>query len=196
VLREVPVGLLLDGGALNAPAANDNGQQATGDVDYQNLMTVVKQRRIPTRSPEAGQRLNLGGGAVLTVLAPLEPLLPEVNNNSVVLRLDYGATSMLLTGDIEKETEERLVRRGVNLHCTILKVAHHGSNTSTTSLLLSAAQPKAAVISCGRYNRFGHPAVQTLQHLRAAKIPVFRTDVSGAIEIESDGRRCWVQTFR
>jgi competence protein ComEC len=103
---------------------------------------------------------------------------------------------MLLTGDIEREAEERLVRRGANLHCTVLKVAHHGSTTSTSPLLLKAAQPSAAVISCGRYNPFGHPAAQTLQQLSRARVPVFRTDVNGAVEIRSDGRSCWFQTFR
>ena len=137
--------------------------------------------------------MNLGE-AKLSVLAPLLPLQKGDNNNAAVLRLDYGEASVLLTADIEKETEERLARRGANLKCTILKVAHHGSQTSTTPLLLKSAQPQAALISCGRYNRFGHPAAGVLQRLDQNRIGVFRTDLDGAIEISSDGKNSWIQT--
>lgn len=193
VLREVPVAMILDGGA-SADGGTDH--DTASEIEYQNLLAVAKQRKVVRKRPRAGQRLNLGDGAVLTVLSPLEPPLQSGNNNSIVLRLDYGQTSMLLTGDIEREAEERLIRRGANLHCTVLKVAHHGSKTSTSQVMMRASRPEAAVISCGRYNSFGHPAAQTLQQLTAAKAPVFRTDINGAVEITLDGRRCWIQTFR
>ena len=132
----------------------------------------------------------------MTVLAPLEPPLASDNDNAAVLRLDYGQTSILLTGDIEQAAEERLVRRGTNLRCTVLKVAHHGSKTSTSPAFLKAAHPQAAVLSCGRYNSFGHPAPQTLGRLAQQRTPIFRTDVNGAVDISCDGRECWVQTYR
>ena len=103
---------------------------------------------------------------------------------------------MLFTGDIESVAEERLVRRGAPVRCTVLKVAHHGSKTSTSPLLLNAVRPQIAALSCGRYNSFGHPAPQTLRRLSERRVSVFRTDVHGAIEIFSDGRACWIQTMR
>jgi competence protein ComEC len=138
----------------------------------------------------------LGDGITLTDLAPTQPPLRGDNNNAAVLRLDYGTTSVLLTADIERDAEERLVRRGANLRCTVLKVAHHGSKTSTTPLLLDAARPRAAIVSCGRYNKFGHPAADVLARLAQRRIPVYRTDRDGAIDVFSDGHQCWIHTFR
>jgi competence protein ComEC len=202
VLHELPVGLVIDGAASVAtPSDSAKGSSASSgqgalDADYQSARAAWRERGIPAYAAHPGQRLELGDGISLTVIAPLEPVLPGDNNNSAVLRLDYGAVGMLFTGDIESAAEERLVRRGMPVRCTVLKLAHHGSKTSTTPLLLNAAQPKIAVLSCGRYNSFGHPAPQTLHRLNERRVPVYRTDVHGAIEIFSDGRACWVQTMR
>lgn len=185
VLNEVPIGLVIDGTLQHNPAA----------VEYNALKKEILRRRIPIITARAGLRRNLGT-MKLEVLAPSSPALAGDNNNSVVLRLDYGRTSLLLTGDMEREAEERLLARGANLRCTILKTAHHGSRTSTSQPFLNAAQPQAALISCGRYNQFGHPATDVLHRLDATGIPVYRTDLDGAIEIFSNGRQCWVDTAR
>jgi competence protein ComEC len=185
VLEEVPVDMVLDGTSQHNPAA----------VEYNALKKEILRRGIPLQRAHAGQRLPLGT-AQIEVLAPFTPALPGDNNNSVVLRLEYQQTSFLLTGDIEQEAEERLTRRGVDLNSTILKVAHHGSRTSTSLPILNAIKPQATLISCGRYNQFGHPSADVLDRLDAGGIPVFRTDIDGAIEVFSDGRRCWVDTAR
>lgn len=189
VAHEMPIKMLLDG------AWQPDDMLA---VDYQGAKLALRRQGTGIVKARAGQRLDLGDGAVLTVLAPLEPPLSEAadNNNAAVLRLDYGSTNFLLTADIQKEAEERLVQRGVLNECTILKVAHHGSNTSTTAAFLRRVAPRAAIISCGRYNRFRHPAPQILKSLAARNVPVFRTDLNGAIEITSDGSACVVQTYR
>jgi competence protein ComEC len=114
----------------------------------------------------------------------------------MVLRVDFGKSSVLLTADIEADAEERLVRRGADLHCTVLKVAHHGSPTSTSPDFLAAAGPKFAMISCGRYNKFGHPGAGVLSRLDAARIGYFRTDVNGAVEIDCDQASCRASTYR
>ena len=185
VVREVPIDLVLDGAIGDSVIA----------PEYTELKREILRMKIPYARAQSGQKLDLGD-ADLSVLAPLLPLQKSDNNNAAVLRLDYGQTSFLLTADIEKETEERLVRRGANLKCTFLKVAHHGSQTSTTPLFLKAANPQAAIISCGRYNRHKHPEKGVLQRLLQRKINVFRTDLDGAIEISSDGKNSWVQTMR
>ena len=183
VLREIPVGLVIDG------ARSD----VTDEIEYLELKREIERRKIPRVLARAGQKLNLNG-ATVQVLTPLPPPFEDENNNCAVLRLDDRKISALFTGDIEEEAEERLVRRGANVRCTILKAAHHGSKTSTTSLFLKAARPQIALISCGRYNRFGHPAPGVLQRISKANIPIFRTDLDGAIEILSDGEKCWIET--
>lgn len=185
VLREVPIGMVLAGGADNDPQ----------DVGFQELKNEVLKRDIPWIAARAGQRLNLGS-ATMEVLAPLSPPLSGSNENSAVLRLDHGEVSILLTGDAEKESEERLVRRGARLESTFLKVGHHGSHSSSTPLFLKAVRPQAALISCGRYNSYRHPATQVLERFEQEQIPVFRTDLDGAIQLFSDGERSWIQTSR
>ncbi len=187
LLREIPVAVALDG------ARNARDAQA---VDYQLTREALRRGKVPVLPARAGQILDLGGGAIVTVLAPLAPRLEGDNDNGVVLRLDYGRTSFLFTADIEAAGEARLVRRGAPLHCTFLKVAHHGSKSSSSPPFLRAASPRAALISCGRYNPFQHPATSTLQHLARRRVPVFRTDLRGAIEVTSDGQTCSIQTYR
>jgi competence protein ComEC len=189
VVREVPIGLVLDG-------AQQGDVMAT---EYLLLCQELARRKIPRVRAHPGQLLNLGGGARMRMLAPQMPKFHGANadnNNAAVMKLEYGKTSILLTADIEREAEERLVRRGADLDCTILKVAHHGSATSTQEMFLRAAHPQAAIISCGRYNRFGHPRAEVLRRLWQRKIATFRTDVNGAIEMSCDGKDCWIQTQR
>ena len=122
----------------------------------------------------------------------------DSNNDSVVLRLTYGEVSFLLTADIESEAEARLVNSGTELHSTVLKVPHHGSNTSTTQRFLDAVSPAIAVVSAGQDNPYGHPAPGVMERLEAAVGAeyVYRTDLQGSVEIVSDGVSVWVRTER
>lgn len=116
---------------------------------------------------------------------------PE-NNSSLVLRVQIESRKLLLTGDIEREAERELA--GNDLRCDILKVAHHGSRTSTSAPLLDAARPRIAVISCGRRNLFGHPHAATLDALSARNIRTWRTDESGSVTFALSGGRIRVST--
>lgn len=196
VIREVPVGLALDGAALHAQQTSST--RSALPPEYEDVLKAWRQKGVRVEAARAGQTLDLGDGAVLTVLWPRAPLAANGsdNNDGAVLRLDYGETSLLFTADIEVETETALVQSGANLRCTVLKVAHHGSKTSTTAAFLKAANPSVAILSCGRYNRFGHPAPQTMNELAGEKIPTFRTDMDGQIEVSCDGKTCDVTTFR
>jgi competence protein ComEC len=157
VLREVPVALVIDGAAarIELEGRLPSDVDTASETEYAGLKVAWRERNIPVRAARPGQRLKLGDGVVLTVLAPSSPPLPGSNDNSIVLRLEHKRVAMLLTGDIEREAEERLARRGAPLQCTVLKVAHHGSKTSTSPLFLRAANPRIAVVSCGRYNSLG-----------------------------------------
>lgn len=115
------------------------------------------------------------------------------NNNSVVLRLQYGRFSMLLAGDNEQEGEEDMLARPIiNLTSTVLKVGHHGSKTSTSPAFLEAVKPRFAIISCGRRNKFHHPHRSTLERMFQF-CRVYRTDLDGTVIVRSDGERVEVK---
>jgi beta-lactamase superfamily II metal-dependent hydrolase len=143
-----------------------------------------------------GQTFDLGSGALISVLAPIQPLFTkdqlrsggnEPNANSVVTRLDYGEFSILLTGDAEAQTEERMMQGGARLAAKVLKVGHHGSKYATSTDFLRQAKFKDAIISCGADNRYGHPSQEVLDRLRAANVKIYRTDLQGEITIKTRG---------
>lgn len=129
------------------------------------------------------------GGATVTVLGPRTYNVPESwNNASIVLRLVYGGTSFLFTGDMEQAEETELLEAGCDVSCDVLKVGHHGSSTSSGYRLLYEAAPTAAVISCGTNNDYGHPHQEALARLRDAGVShILRTDESGTVVFHSDG---------
>ena len=147
----------------------------------------------------AGHRIVLEEGVDLVVLNPAPGrLFRDTNNDSVAVRLVYGTTSVLLTGDMEEEAELRLAGGDAALSSTVLKAGHHGSGTSTTQQFLDAVAPAAAVVSAGLNNQHGHPAPQVVERLAASVGAgnVYRTDLRGTIELVTDGHSWWVQTER
>ncbi len=148
----------------------------------------------------AGMRMRLDDrrGVWADVLWPPSGLLPaneeDPNALSTVLRLEYGRTAILLTGDLEAEGEAALLAAGAALRADVLKVGHHGSASSTGAPFVAAVQPRLALIGVGAGNRFGHPSPEVLARL--ASVPVLRTDQNGDIEILSDGREIWLVTGR
>ena len=117
------------------------------------------------------------------------------NDDSLVMRLTDGAESFLLAGDIERPSERRILAEEQPVGVNFLKVAHHGSKTSTTEPFLSAAHPAFAAISVGRDNSFGHPSPEVTERLEAAGVRVYRTDRDGAITASTDGSTLSVSTF-
>jgi len=143
------------------------------------------------------EEYDLGGGARLLILAPSEPYFTkdklktggnEPNANSIVARLDYGDFSLLLPGDAEEQTEQRLLGKNLELQAKILKVAHHGSKYATSNDFLKRVQPEVAIISDGEWNRYGHPWQAVLDRLKAASVKVYRTDLQGEITIATNGK--------
>ena len=146
---------------------------------------------------EPGQKIDLGGGAILTVLAPNEPFFTkdqmktggnEPNANSIVLRLDYGDFSMLLMGDAEEQTESRLLSRDADLTAKLIKIAHHGSRYASSEDFVKRVKPEAAIISTGAWNRYGHPSQSVLDRLKGVNAKVYRTDLQGEITITTKGK--------
>jgi beta-lactamase superfamily II metal-dependent hydrolase len=193
VIRSSTVASVLDSGFSHTTAA------------YENYLRAV--RRSGARFTEAspGQTFDIGGGAVITVLAPIRPYFKQSelreganpqNANSVVVRLDYNNFSMLFTGDAEAETEARMIANGANLRAKVLKVGHHGSRYASSREFLEAVRPEAAIISVGRGNNYGHPTRATLNRLRNVGATIYRTDRQGEITITSNGTSYQITTER
>jgi competence protein ComEC len=150
----------------------------------------------------AGQLISLGDGAYLEVISPEGRLLrgtpSDVNNASVVMRLVYGEVSFFLSGDMFSEAEGALLARQGPIDSDVLKVAHHGSRTSSRADFIQAVSPAAAVISAGADNGFGHPHAEVIEGLRR-HVPeqlLFTTQDSGTIEFVTDGKSLRVRTKR
>ena len=169
---------------------------------YQQWLDLVKDKEIEYKIAHAGQEIDLGDGIKIEVLHPPSPLLQgtsdDVDNNGVVLRLSWNKVSFLLTADIDQEAEWHLIARRANLKSTVLKVAHHGSRTSTSPEFLAVVDPEVAVISVGADNRFGLPNTEVVDRLteRLRSDRVYLTSEHGTIEFVTDGKRLWVKQDR
>ena len=159
---------------------------------FKDFVKYTQQQGLQVEVPAVGTTWPLGG-ATVTMVGPVAQY-SDTNDTSIVLRIEYGSTSFLLTGDMEKTAETDLVNSGVNLRADVLQVGHHGSSTSTGYLFLNSVLPEMAVISCGVNNKYGHPHEETLSILRDAGVNVYRTDLQGTITIGSDGQNYTVGT--
>lgn len=144
-----------------------------------------------------GKTFDLGSGVTLTVLYPMEPELTpkEPHEANVTVLLKYGELEVLLTGDMESDVEDFLIKAGAPLDVDVLKVGHHGSKTSTSAAFLEATSPQTAVISAGRDNKYGHPAPSVLSRLENSAIKYYRTDIDGSIRLTSDGERYVLESY-
>lgn len=160
------------------------------DTRYDAILEEIEEQDIPTRTLSHGEGFEMGR-ARFTFLAPLKTYTEE-NDNSYVIRLDYGEISALFTGDAEADSERDQVKlygaaEGGPLDVDILKVGHHGSASSTTDTYLKAVMPTYAVISCGMGNDYGHPHKEVTNRLTKAGILILRTDLAGNIHFRTDG---------
>ena len=167
---------------------------------YSAFLDAVSQSDTEVLLAEANGDIDLGEGVTLDILWPLQNMfgeeVKETNNTSIVAKLSWKdhptspdglrGASVLLTGDIEEEVEEALLKEGIDLRSDILKVAHHGSRTSSSTGFLLAVAPELAVISVGRENTYGHPHPSVLGRFQALGIPVRRTDLEGTVEVVMD----------
>ena len=157
---------------------------------YDDLLREAADLGVRARPLRAGDAFSLGA-ARIEVLAPLPGYQPgpaPMNNDSMVLHVAYGRTSVLLEGDAEASVEEAMLSRP-GLPSSVLKVGHHGSVTSTRPEFLARVAPQWAVISCGLHNRFGHPRPEILAELEQAKVRTFSTDINGATCFRLDGKQ-------
>ncbi len=162
------------------------GTEPTSKV-YLNLLQTMQKQQKTIHSVKIGDSFTCGQ-FVFTVLGPLEEY-EDLNNQSIVLRGEYGDCSFLFTGDMEADAEKDLVEQyGNTLHSTVLKVGHHGSSTSTCKEFLGAVDPQFGIISCGAENSYGHPHAETLELLTQNQVEYYRTDTMGTITAYTDGK--------
>lgn len=159
---------------------------------FSNVAKYASEQGHPIEVPETGDTWTLGS-AVVTVIGPVETY-SDPNNGSLVLRVDYGETSFLFTGDMEQKAEEDLMASGANVRADVLKVGHHGSPTSSSEAFLEAVGASVAVVSVGEGNDYGHPSADVLARLEALGAKVYRTDELGEIIVTSDGKSLTVTT--
>lgn len=189
VLRRYKVGQALDSGSAYPSAMYDAWKQEITD------------RATPYRAAKAGQTLDLGGGAILKVLHPADATTEvepdELDSTGMVLSLEYGQTSLLLTADITADVERLLLEQRAVSRSTVLKVAHHGSGTSTSPQFLAVVQPSLAVVSVAARDRHGLPDEEVIERLKEqVGEGLYLTSQSGTIEVVTDGRQLWLNTER
>ena len=175
------------------------GRQGEKSENYKEFLELAKSRKIKVIKVKAGDKIQIDENTLISILFPTENLITEniLNNNSLVAKFTYAIDgtkefSMLLTGDIEKIAEDEIVSMYKNtnaLQANILKIAHHGSKTSTTQEFLNLVKPQIALIGVGENNSFGHPNKVTLDKLNNLGTKIFRTDLSGEITITVTKKR-------
>lgn len=163
-------------------------KQAKESKEFEDIISMAKEKNINIQVVKAGDVLKFDKYTSFKVLWPDTNLLQEspLNNNSIVARLEYKSFSMLFTGDIEALAEKQIVARykSEELKSDILKVAHHGSKTSSTNEFINKIKPQISIIGVGENNKFGHPNTQTLQTLQSYGSKIYRTDTAGEIIIK------------
>ena len=174
ILKMMPVGWVAD-----------SGQQYGGHA-YHDALAAARLRGVPVVVPACHQRW-VDDEVRLTFLTTCGPPFKDgpndVNENSLVVLVQYGTLRALFMGDAGFQSEERLLAQSDDLHADILKVGHHGSAYSSSAAFIAAVHPRFAIVSVGRHNLFGHPAPTTLETLRRAGASIFRTDQCGAVTV-------------
>jgi competence protein ComEC len=153
---------------------------------FEDLLKAISNKGLKITSPVPGTKYSLGE-AEFTILAPNGSGYEDVNDYSVVVKLQFENTSFLLTGDAGVQSEGEMISKGFDLKADLLKVGHHGSRYSTSTDFLKAVSPQFAVISVGKDNSYGHPAEETIKKILDAGIRLYRTDEPGTIIATSDG---------
>lgn len=147
---------------------------------FESLLRTIQSKGLKITTPIVGDVYELGS-AKFTILAPNKNSYSNLNNYSVVIKLEYGNNSFVLTGDAEKESENEIVNNGINISADVLKLGHHGSSTSTNENFFKAVNPTYAVIQVGEGNRYNHPDDSVTRKLEENNVKIYRNDLNGNI---------------
>lgn len=169
---------------------------STNTRTFEDLLTAIKEKGLTVNTSKAGVTIDLDPTIKTEMLAPNRDQYDNLNDYSAVIKLTYGKNIFLFTGDASRVSEKEMLKKGYSLAADVLKVGHHGSNTSTTGNFLKAVAPKYAVISVGAHNDYGHPGKYTAGRLMKTGMRVYRTDLNGTVSIISDGNELSIKTQR
>ena len=155
----------------------------TADTNcYNNFIGELEARNVNTFTAEPGMEFSVGE-AVCTVIGPITSSPSDLNNASVIIRLEYAGKVFLFMGDAESEEERSVIQAGYDVKCNVLKAGHHGSSTSSGYIFLREAMPDCVVVSVGAKNSYGHPDENTISRFEDAGASVYRTDVNGTVTV-------------
>jgi competence protein ComEC len=159
--------------------------------EYLEFLDEIKSKGVSAENVTAGKELNLEGGIKLDFLYPYKKLVGQkienLNNSSIVTKLIWEKSSFIFMGDLEAEAQDDLLKQNPNVASEVIKIPHHGSKDSVNEAFIARVNPKIAIISAGKDNKFGHPSQAALDLLKGIK--VFRTDQDGAIECDFNERK-------
>lgn len=161
-------------------------KQTANTATFRDVVKAMNVKGLKAKVPVPSESFMLGG-AQCTILGPVEPKQDDANTFSIVLKVTFGKNKFLFTGDTQSSNEEAMIQKGYDLSCDVLKVAHHGSKTSTCQDFLNKIKPKFAVISVGKDNDYHHPHEVTLKKLANMGVKLYRTDQCGNIICTSNG---------
>jgi len=155
---------------------------------FEKMIESLKSKNLKINVLKKGtDSINLGENTKVTVFSPTKDSYEDLNNYSSVIKIEYGKTSFLFTGDAEEDVEKEILTSNEDISADVLKVGHHGSSTSTTKDFLNKIHPLIGVISVGQDNTYNHPNNDTLKRLTENKVTIYRTDKDGTIVLSSDG---------
>lgn len=154
---------------------------------FEDMIVSLKNKNLKIKVAKPNITLDLGPNTSCTMLSPNKLSYKDTNNYSCAIKVSYKNSTYLFTGDIEKLTEQEILNKGYDLKADVLKVPHHGSNSSTSQEFLNKVSPQIAVISCGSSNSYGHPNKETLDKLKKINCIIYRTDLDKNIILISDG---------
>lgn len=186
IIEEFPIG------TLYLPETSDEMTPTT--KTYESLLDAAESKNVTVRTASAGDVLLEQGNTSFKVLSPSHTDYDNLNDYSIVTRLKVGDTAFLFQGDAETPVEEEILDSGADVSCDVIKLGHHGSSTSSSRAYLEAANPSAAVISCGVGNEYGHPHRETMDLLEKLSITPYRTDTQKTLLAETDGKTIVWQT--
>lgn len=155
-------------------------------ASYRNFLEAVMNTEAEVIAPEPGEKFQMDG-ATITFLGPVKEY-DDLNDMSLVARLDYGETSFLFTGDCRKTPFKEIIKAGGDVDVDVVKAAHHGAYNATDQEVFDAMSPEYMLISCGLDNSYGHPHREVVQMLAEAKVDFYRTDYNGTITVTTDGK--------
>lgn len=161
--------------------------QAHTTKTFENLLNTIESKNIDLYRAKAGETITESGNLKIDILAPLQEIYSNLNNCSAVVKITYGKTVFLFTGDAEKQIETQLLSSGIQ--ADVLKVGHHGAGSSSDTSFIRAVSPSVAVISCGKNNSYGHPHSDTLAILNEVGANVYRTDEVGTVVVTADSNK-------